>query len=153
MAEESQGTKTESAPVKKTVTIKRVQIGLNVIIQIAAVVFIVGMVNYFSFNHFRRFDRTRDQKYLLSDQTKQVLGGLKKPVKAVVFFSSASEVYGDAVTLLREYEYASKKKFQTELVDPYRNFTRARALQDQYKFGANENVIVPSLRVVRTCLV
>ena len=136
MTEELQETKPVSEPVKKTVTIKRVQIGLNVIIQVVVVLLIVGMVNYFSFNHFRRFDRTRDQKYLLSEQTKQVLGGLKKPVKAVVFFATGSEVYGDVVALLREYEYASKTKFQTEVVDPYRNFGRARALQDQYKFGA-----------------
>ena len=142
MAEESQETKTDSAPVKKTVNIKRLQIGLNVVVQIAVVIFIVAMVNYFSFHHYKRFDRTRDQKYVLSGQTKQILGNLKKPVKAVVFFSSGSEVYSDVVTLLREYEYASKTKFQTEVVDPYRNFTRARALQDKYKFGANENVVI-----------
>ena len=93
MAEESPETKTESAPPTKTVTIKRVQIGLNVIIQVAVVIFIVGMVNYFSFHHFKRFDQTRDQKYVLSGQTKQLLGGLKKPVKAVVFFSTIA-VYG-----------------------------------------------------------
>ena len=142
MAEETQETKTENAPVKKAVSIKRVQIGLNVIVQIAVVIFIVGMVNYFSFHHFKRFDRTRDQKYVLSEQTKQVLGGLKKPVKAFVFFSSGSEVSVDIVTLLREYEYASKTKFQTEVVDPYKNLTRARTLQDKYKFGANENIVI-----------
>ena len=108
MAEEFQETTTESAPARKTVTIKRVQIGLNVIIQIAVLIFIVGMVNYFSFHHFKRFDQSRDQKHVLSDQTKQLLRGLKKPVKAVVFFSSGSEVYADVVGLLREYEYASK---------------------------------------------
>ncbi len=142
MAEESQEPKTENAPAKKSVTIKRVQIGLNVIIQIAVMIVIVGMVNYFSFHHFKRFDRTRDQKYVLSEQTKQVLAGLQKPVTAIVFFSSGSEVYADVVALLREYEYASKTKFKTEVVDPYRNFTRARALQDRYKFGQNDNVVI-----------
>ncbi len=142
MAEETQETKTESLPVRKTLKIKRVQIGLNVVVQIAVMIFIVGMVNYFSFHHFKRFDQTRDQKYVLSEQTKQVLIGLKKPVKAFVFFSSGSEVFGDVVTLLREYEYAAKAQFQTEVVDPYRNLTRARTLQDKYKFGANENIVI-----------
>ncbi len=142
MAEESQVTSTDKEPVRKTVRIKRFQIGLNVVIQVAVVLFLVGLANYFSFHHYKRFDRTRDQKYLLSEQTKQILSGLKKPVKAVVFFSSGSEVYADVVALLREYEYASKTKFQTEVVDPYRNFSRARALQDKYKFGANENVVI-----------
>jgi ABC-type uncharacterized transport system involved in gliding motility auxiliary subunit len=145
MAEEPQATKAdkpEAAPAKKPAAIKRVQIGLNVIIQIVLVIFLVGLANYFSFHHFKRFDHTRDQKYVLSGQTKQVLAGLNKPVKAVVFFATGSEIFTDVVTLLREYEYASKTKFQTEVVDPYRNFSRARALQDKYKFGANENVVI-----------
>ena len=141
MAEESQESKVTVAPVK-TVTIKRFQIGINVMIQIVAVFAIVGMVNLYAFRHFKRMDFSCDHKRVLSEQTKQVLGSLTKPMKAVVFFATGSEVYGDVVALLREYEYASKTKFQTEIVDPYKNFTRARGLQDQYKFGANENVVI-----------
>ena len=106
------------------------------------VILIVGMVNYLSFKHFKRWDFTRNQTHVLSGQTTQLLASLKKPVKAVVFFSGGSEVYADVVSLLREYEYASKTQFQTELVDQYRNFTRARSLQEQYKFGANENLVI-----------
>ena len=142
MAEDSQKPSIESASGGKTVTIHRVQIGLNVVIQILVVILIVGMVNYLSFKHFKRWDFTRDQKHVLSGQTTQLLASLKEPVKAVVFFSGGSEVYGDVVSLLREYEYASKTRFQTELVDQYRNFTRARSLQEQYKFGANENLVI-----------
>ena len=142
MTEDPQKPTTDSTPAGKTVTIHRVQIGLNVIIQILVVLLIVGMVNYLSFKHFKRWDYTRDQKHLLSGQTTQLLASLKKPVKAVVFFSTGSEVYGDVVALLREYEYASKTQFQTELVDQYRNFTRARSLQEQYKFLANENLVI-----------
>ena len=142
MAEDSQKPTTDSKPAGKTVTIHRVQIGLNVVIQVIVVILIVGMVNYISFKHFKRWDYTRDQKHVLSGQTTQLLGSLKKPVKAVVFFSTGSEVYGDVVGLLREYEYAAKTQFQTELVDQYRNFTRARSLQEQYKFGANENLVI-----------
>ena len=142
MAEDPQKPTTDSTPAEKTVTIHRVQIGLNVIIQILVVILIVGMVNYISYKHFKRWDYTRDQKHVLSGQTTQLLASLKKPVKAVVFFSTGSEVYGDVVSLLREYEYASKTQFQTELVDQYRNFTRARSLSEQYKFGENENLVI-----------
>ena len=142
MAEDSQKPSIESASGGKTVTIHRFQIGLNVVIQILVVILIVGMLNYLSFKHFKRWDFTRDQKHVLSGQTTQLLASLKEPVKAVVFFSGGSEVYGDVVSLLREYEYASKTAFQTELVDQYRNFTRARSLQEQYKFGANENLVI-----------
>ena len=142
MAESNQEPEAGNPPAPKVVTIKRVQIGVNVLIQLAVVAFIVGMVNYISFHHFKRWDISRNQKFVLSQQTNQLLGGLKKPVKAVIFFSGGSDIYGDLVALLREYEYAGKKQFQTEIVDPYRNFTRARDLQAKYKFGANENILI-----------
>ncbi|HZH98014.1 MAG TPA: GldG family protein [Fimbriimonadaceae bacterium] len=124
------------------VRIKRFQIGLNVLIQLAIVAGLVVMVNYLAYNHFKRWDFSRNQKYVLSDQTKQLLANLKKPVTAVIFFNPGMEITADVMALLREYEYAAKKKLTTEIVDPYRNFSRARELQAKYKFGANENVLI-----------
>ena len=40
---------------------------------IAAVIAIVLMLNYMSFRHFKRWDFSRDRKYALSSQTKNVL--------------------------------------------------------------------------------
>lgn len=141
-------TATQEPPVseqpapKKVVRIKRLQIGINVLVQLVVLFVIVAMVNFISFKHFKRWDFSRNQKYALSEQTRQILGGLKKPVHAVIFFSSGQEIYGDLTGLLREYEFASNKQFQTEAVDPYRNFSRARELQAKYKFGSNENVLI-----------
>lgn len=126
----------------KVVTISRFQIGLNVLIQILIVVCIVAMANYLSFRHFKRWDLSRDQKYALTPQTKGLLANLKNPVRATIFFSSAAEVGPDVSALLREYEFASGKKFSTEIVDPFRSFTRASELQAKYKFGANENILI-----------
>jgi hypothetical protein len=132
--------KTEAAP--KVVKIQRFQIGVNVLIQTLVFFGIVVMLNYMSFRHFKRWDFSRDKKYELSSQTRNVLKNLKKPVKAVIFFSSAAEIAPDVSGLLREYEFASDKKFKTEVVDPFRNFTRAQELQTKYKFGANENILI-----------
>jgi hypothetical protein len=126
----------------KPVKIKRFQIGVNVLVQLITLFLIILMVNYVAFNHYKRWDFTRDKKYALSDKTKRVLDNLKKPVKAVVFFSSGSDIYGDLDNLLREYQFASNKKLDVETIDPFRNFTRARELQAKYKFGANENVVI-----------
>ena len=120
----------------------RLQIGLNMLLQIVIVAAIIVMVNYLSYRHFKRWDFSRNQKYALTSQTKNLLSSLKQPVKAVVFFSSAAEIQPDVISLLREYEYASDKKFQMEIVDPYRSFTRAQELQTKYKFGANENIVI-----------
>ena len=130
----------ESQP--KVVSIQRFQIGLNVLIQLLVFAGIVAMVNYLSFRHFKRWDLSRDQKYALGSQTKSLLSSLKKPVKAVVFFSGGSEIAPDVNALLREYEFASGNKFNTEVVDPFRSFTRASELQAKYKFGANENILI-----------
>ncbi|HEX8295003.1 MAG TPA: Gldg family protein [Chthoniobacteraceae bacterium] len=127
---------------QKVVQISRFQIGVNVLVQLLIVAAIVGMVNYLSFRHFKRWDFSRDQKYALSSQTKNLLGSLKKPVKAIIFFSSAAEIAPDVAALMREYEFASDKKFSTEIVDPFRNFTRASELQAKYKFGASENILI-----------
>ena len=130
------------AGAPKTVKIRRLQIGVNVLVQALVFLGIVVMLNYLSFRHFKRWDYSRDRKYELSSQTRSLLKNLKKPVKAVIFFSSAAEIAPDVNGLLREYEFASKKKFKTEVVDPFRNFTRAQELQTQYKFGANENILI-----------
>src|SRR5688572_17547844 len=130
----------DAAP--KVVKIQRFQIGLNVLLQTLIFFGIVVMLNYMSFRHFKRWDFSRDHKYELSSHTRNLLKKLKKPVKAVIFFSSAAEIAPDVTGLLREYEFASDKKFKTEVVDPYRNLTRAQELQTKYKFGANENILI-----------
>jgi len=126
----------------KTVKIHRFQIGVNVLIQTLVIAAIIVMLNYMSFRHFKRWDFSRDKKFALSSQTKNLLKNLHQPVKAVVFFSSAAEIAPDVNSLLREYEFASDGKFKTEVVDPFRSFTRAQELQTQYKFGANENIVI-----------
>ncbi len=131
----------ESAP--KIFRIKRLQIGVNVVVQLALAVMIVAMVNALSFTHFKRWDFTRSQKYSLSDKTKHVLRDLPKPVKVFVFFPApfGAEVFGDVDSLLKEYQYASKKKVEVETVDVYRDLTRAREITNKFKL-TNENVVV-----------
>ena len=131
----------------KVFKIKRFTIGLNVLLQLFAVIFILGMVNYLAFNHYKRWDYSRDKKYALSDQTKRLLKSLKKRVRAIVFFSPTAlspevQIYPDVENLLKEYQYASKRKMEVEFVNPARDFARARDLQAKYKFGRNENIVI-----------
>ncbi len=135
-------TETPAPAAPKTVKIHRFQIGLNVLVQLLVVAGIIGMLNYLSFRHFKRWDYSRDQKFKLSSQTTNLLSSLKKPVRAVVFFSSAGDIVPDLQALMREYEFASKKKFSVEYVDPFRSLSRAQELQTKYKFGANENILI-----------
>ncbi len=68
----------EPAPKKKRpARIGRFAIGLNVLLQLAVFFAIVMAVNYLSFRHFHRWDFSRDQKFALSNLTKNVLGHLE----------------------------------------------------------------------------
>lgn len=141
---------TENTPdpqAPKVFKIKRLTIGVNVLLQVLATVLILGMVNYFAFRHYQRWDYSRDKKYELSSQTRRVLQSLKKPARAIVFFSPTAfapeaQIYPDVESLLKEYQYAAKRNFEVELVNPARDFNRARDLQAKYKFGRNENIVI-----------
>lgn len=137
----------ENGPVK-VFRINRIRIALNVLVQLLALLLVIVMINYVAFNHYKRWDYSRTKKYTLSGTTLQVLGNLSKPVKIIVFFTAdpntpGADIYGEVINLLREYQYAGKRKITVEVpVNPFRDFTRARELQARYKFGANENIVI-----------
>jgi hypothetical protein len=131
----------------KPAGIKRMRIGANVALQIVIVALIVLMINYLGFNRYKRWDLSGYNKYALTELTKRFLKSLKKEVKVYVFFSptsqsAGSELYYDLQNLLKEYEFAGKRKVQVETVDPYRNLTRTRELQVKFNFGADENLVI-----------
>jgi hypothetical protein len=131
----------------KPAGIKRLRIGANVASQIILVATIVLMINYLGFNRYKRWDLSGYNKYALTELTKKILKSLKKEVKIYIFFSptsqsSGSELYYDLQNLLKEYEFAGKRKVQIETIDPYRNLTRTRELQVKFNFGADENLVI-----------
>lgn len=133
---------TAPAAPSRARSVNRLAIGFNVLTQIVLFTAIIMMVNYVNFRHFKRWDFSRNQKYALAPLTKNLLSGLKKPVKAVVFFPSFQAIAQDVSALLREYEYASDKMLTVELVDPYRNLLRAKELSEKYKFGSSDNIVI-----------
>ena len=70
--------------------IHRLQIGLNVLVQLILIFFLVTAVNWIGFRHYKRWDVSRDQKYALSDKTKRFLNSIKGKVRITVFFSPRS---------------------------------------------------------------
>jgi hypothetical protein len=136
-----------ATPSSKPAEIKRWRIGLNVVLQTIIVAVIVLLLNYLGFNRYKRWDLSGHNRYALSELTKKLLRSLKKEVKIYVFFSptsqsAGSELYYDLQNLLKEYEFAGKRKVQIETVDPYRDLTRTRELQVKYNFGADENLVI-----------
>ena len=136
-----------SHPSSKPAGIKRLRIGANVLLQTVIVAGIVLMINYVGFNRYKRWDLSRYNKYALSELTRKFLKSLNKEVQIYIFFaptsqSAGSELYYDLQNLLKEYEFAARRKVKVENIDPYRNLTRTRELQVKYNFAANENVLI-----------
>src|SRR5256714_13603481 len=137
MAEE-EPTSTPEKPQR----IHRLRIGVNVIVQIALLFFLAAMVNYLGFEHYRRWDLSRDHKYALSEKTKRVLDSLKGKLRITVFFSPNTPISPDEQNLLTEYQYAAKGKIDVEHIDPERSFSRAKELFDKYKVVTDESMLV-----------
>jgi hypothetical protein len=137
MADETKKPRTRSG--KK---IGRIRIGLNVVVQIILILFLVAMVNSFAFRHYARWDFSRDQKYTLSDKTKRFVDTLKGKMRITVFFSPTTPITADVENLLTEYQYAGKGKIDIEHIDPERNLSRAKELFDKYKVVTDESLLV-----------
>lgn len=123
-------------------SIPRSKIGANAFLQIVLYAAIFAILNYLGFQHYWRWDFSRDQKYTLSSQTRRVISSLKKPVRMTIFFSGGSDIARDVNSLLKEYAFASKKMIDIEVVDPFMAMARAREVATLYKLRDNDNVVV-----------
>jgi ABC-2 type transport system permease protein len=133
------GETTQPAGKKK---IGRLQIGVNVALQVGLIIFLAIMVNALAMRHYKRWDFSRDQKYALSDKTKRFLEAIKGKVRVTVFFSPNTPITGDVQMLLTEYQYAAKGKIDVENIDPERNLSRAKELFEKYKVVSDESLLV-----------
>ncbi len=137
MANESMPTEA-NAPRK----IHRVRIGANFIVQIGLILFLAAMVNYLGFQHYKRWDLSRDKKYALSDKSRRFLETVKGKLRLTVFFDPNQAIYQDVQNLLTEYQYAARNKIDVEFIDPTRSLSRAKELFDKYKVVSDESLIV-----------
>src|SRR5947208_6101965 len=122
--------------------IHRLQIGLNLVVQLILIFFLVSAVNWIGFRHYKRWDVSREQKYALSDKTKRFLNTIKGRVRITVVLSPNTPISGDVSNLLTEYQYAAKGKIDIENIDPQRNLSRAKEMFDKYKVVSDESLLV-----------
>ena len=122
--------------------IQRLQIGLNLLVQLILIFFLLTAINWIGFRHYKRWDVSRDQKYALSDKTKRFLDTIKGKMRVTVFFSPNTPISGDVANLLTEYQYSAKGKIDVENIDPQRNLSRAKEMFDKYKVVSDESLLV-----------
>ncbi|MDQ6765559.1 MAG: GldG family protein [Verrucomicrobiota bacterium] len=135
-------TETTEKPVQPSRSIHRVRIGVNVLVQVALILFLAAMVNYLGFEHYRRWDLSRDKKYALSDKSKRFLESIKGKVRMTVLFGPGNPIAQDVQSLLTEYQYAAKGKIDVENIDPERSLSRAKEAFDKYKVVSEESLVI-----------
>ena len=91
----------ESSRVRASLKGRAARYGTNSLLMIAAFIGIVIMVNVLSSRHYWRWDVTSSQQYSLSEQTVNILKGMKEPVKVISFFSTANPLQVQAQTELQ----------------------------------------------------
>ncbi len=83
--------------------------------------------------------------YRLSDKTLALLHGLEQEVEVVSLFNPRHDFYADVRTLLREYEYESRRGGQGRLavrfVDPHRDVARTREMKQRYSLATADMVV------------
>jgi ABC-2 type transport system permease protein len=132
----------DESPTAKPRKIHRLRIGLNVLIQITIVLVLAVMVNYLGFEHYRRWDLSRDQKFALSDKTKRFLQSMKGKGRITVFFLPNDPIGSDVQGMLTEFQYAAKGKLDVENINLERNPTRAKELFNKYKVVTGEDLLI-----------
>ena len=103
-----------------------------------AVAILVG-INWLGSRHWLRGDWTKTHIYSLSETTRKLVGGLKKPVRVTVFMDRDSRLYMPVSELLSRYR-ALNPKIEVEELDPKRNPARAEALVRE--FGIRQSTVV-----------
>jgi ABC-type uncharacterized transport system involved in gliding motility auxiliary subunit len=99
--------------------------GLNIFLQIAALLGILAALNYFGTRHHSRIDVTENKQYSLSEQSKKVVQNLKEPVTVTLFVKKGDTYSTNLENLWREYGYASDK-IKLDVIDVDRDPTLAR---------------------------
>ena len=90
------------------------QQGTNTTILTLAVIAILAVLNFVGFRHHKTFDLTTEKLYTLSDQTRNIVSGLKQDLIVARFDKTPNTTFDD---LMAEYKTLSPR-FKYQFVDP-----------------------------------
>ncbi len=95
---------------------RRTSLGTNVLLQVMLAAALLAGVNYFSFQHYKRFDWTRAQSFTLPEDVKNDLAKLRSDTDILIFQQYVSfEQRGDGKQ--DRYDLAAQKKIVERVKD------------------------------------
>ena len=124
--------------------IRRTSIATNVVLQLLAGLLLLGVVNYLSFRHFRRWDLTRDQQFTLTPQTQGFLKSLRGKTDIIAVFPKGSEEEKEIRALLEEYKRTARARLDIDYLDLNREPSRRLEIEKKYALSVNQNGLIVS---------
>ena len=113
--------------IAREFTGRQARYGTLAVASVLVVLGILAAINYLASRHNKRWDLTAASQYTLSEQTKKILQGLDKPVRATVF--ARTEDFERFRTRLEQYQYETKQ-LQVEYIDPVKRPALAEKLEE-----------------------
>lgn len=113
-----------------------VRLGANSVVFVLLVLGILVLVNIVAARHHARADLTKNQRFSLSEQTREVVKGLEQDVTIIAFLDPEPSPLRDR---LREYDLLSPK-LKVEIYDPVTD----REKVEEYKVMSRDTLVVKS---------
>ena len=114
-------------------------IAFSVTLATVSVLAVLIGINYLSSKYFfKRFYLSADTQVQLSPRTLSVLKGLTNQVTATIYYDKEDPLYGDIVSLLREYQ-SHTRKLTVKTIDYYRNPGEAADFKSTRNLGSLTN--------------
>lgn len=124
--------------------IRRLGIGINVVLQVLLTLILFGLANYLGYRHYQRWDLTAGARHTLSSTTTNLLGKLRQDVTIISAFTSQAALAADVHALTEEYRRHGGGRVTLERFDPARSPSRAEELKLQFGLELDSNTLVVS---------
>lgn len=134
---------------------RRLERGRTVLLVAAQIVLIAVLffqVNYLSCRRHSARDMSRNQRFSVSETTRQVLGSLGTEVRIVMAFLGGSDLHAEVKGLVGEYDRLGGDAVAAEFLDLSRSRERIGELRDRYgvEFSGDQIVVIGENDRVRT---
>jgi len=124
--------------------IRRTNIATNVALQMLAGIILLGVINYLSYRHFRRWDLTRDRQFTLTAQSQNFLKSLRGRTEIVAVFPKGSDEEKEIRALLEEYKRSARSKVEISYLDLNREPSRRLEMEKRYCLSITQHGIIVS---------
>jgi ABC-type uncharacterized transport system involved in gliding motility auxiliary subunit len=116
---------------------------LQNLLNLALAAFILVLINYVGFKHYKHKDLSESQFFTLSPKTADVLQKLDSPVTIYTFLDEQRAGESEQVTtLLKEYAHVGGKNIIVEKIDTAYDYDRAAQLQKKLHFDGNDHLVI-----------